>query len=100
MAKVVVVGVTESRDQKSDKRDAYGLAEKLRTGVLDKRIFKAPQAFTLLRELSRGHLTATRDLVIAQASRDEDQILLKRRQWSVTGSRGGGERQSNESPSI
>ncbi len=64
---VVVAGVTESRGQKSDKRDAYGLAEKLRTGSLDKRIFKAPQQFTLLRELSRAHITATRDLVRVQA---------------------------------
>jgi transposase len=64
---VVVAGVTASRGQKSDKRDAYGLAEKLRTGSLDKRIFKAPQEFTLLRELSRTHITATRDLVRVQA---------------------------------
>ncbi len=40
---IAVAGVTQSRGQKSDKRDAYGLAEKLRTGALDKRIFKAPQ---------------------------------------------------------
>jgi len=64
---VVVAGVTKSRGQKSDKRDAYGLAEKLRTGSLDKKIFKAPQQFTLLRELSRAHITATRDLVRVQA---------------------------------
>ena len=49
------------RGQKSDRRDAYGLAEKLRTGALDKKVFKAPQEFTLLRELSRAHITATRD---------------------------------------
>ena len=55
---IVVAGVRESRGQKSDKWDAYGLAEKLRTGGLDKRIFKAPQEFTLLRELSRAHITA------------------------------------------
>ena len=30
---VVVAGVTKSRGQKSDRRDAYGLAEKLRTGT-------------------------------------------------------------------
>jgi hypothetical protein len=62
-----VAGVTESRGQKSDKRDTYGLAEKLRTGSLDKRIFKAPREFTLLRELSRAHITATRDLVRVQS---------------------------------
>lgn len=64
---VIVAGVTESRGQKSDKRDAYGLAEKLRTGSLDKQIFKAPREFTLLRELSRAHITATRDLVRVQS---------------------------------
>ncbi len=35
----VVAGVTKSRGHKDDQRDAYGLAEKLRTGTLDKRIF-------------------------------------------------------------
>jgi len=58
---VIVAGVTESRGQKSDKRDAYGLAEKLRTGCLDKQIFEVPREFTLLRELSRAHITTTRD---------------------------------------
>ncbi len=38
----VVAGITESRGPKSDKRDAYGLAEKLRVGNLDKHVFKAP----------------------------------------------------------
>jgi transposase len=64
---VIVAGVTESRGQKSDKRDAYGLAERLRTGSLDKQIFKAPREFTLLREPSRAHITATRDLVRVQS---------------------------------
>jgi len=39
----VVAGVTESRGQKNDRRDAYGLAEMLRTGSLEKQIFKAPR---------------------------------------------------------
>jgi hypothetical protein len=47
--------------------DAYGLAEKLRAGAIDKKIFKAAQEFTLLRELSRAHITATRDLVRVQS---------------------------------
>ncbi len=54
---VVVAGVTESRGQKSDKRDAYGLAEKLRVGNLDKQVFKAPRQFARLREFSRIHMT-------------------------------------------
>jgi transposase len=64
---IVVAGVTESRGQKSDRRDAYGLAEKLRTGSLEKRIFKAPRQFTVLRELSRSHMTVVRDVVRVQA---------------------------------
>ena len=52
----VVTGVTKRRGPKSDKRDAYGLAEKLRVGDLDKPVFKAPRQFTRLRELSRVHI--------------------------------------------
>jgi transposase len=64
---IVVAGVTQSRGQKSDRRDAYGLAEKLRTGSLAKRIFKAPRQFTQLRELSRIHMTLVRDVVRVQS---------------------------------
>jgi hypothetical protein len=62
-----VAGVTKSRGQKDDRRDAYGLAEKLRTGTLDKRIFKAPRQFAMLRELARTHQMISRDLVRVQA---------------------------------
>jgi len=64
---IVVAGVTKSWGQKNDKRDAYGLAEKLRTGSLEKRILKAPRQFTVLRELSRTHMTVVRDVVRVQA---------------------------------
>ncbi len=64
---IVVAGITESRGPKSDKRDAYGLAEKLRVGDLGKRVFKAPRQFTRLRELSRIHMTLVGDVVRAQA---------------------------------
>jgi transposase len=64
---IVVAGITESRGAKSDKRDAYGLAEKLRVGDLDKQVFKAPRQFTRLRELSRIHMTLVGDVVRAQA---------------------------------
>jgi len=63
----VVAGITTSRGPKSDKRDAYGLAEKLRVGNLDKHVFKAPRQFTQLRELSRTHMTLVGDVVRAQA---------------------------------
>jgi len=64
---IVVAGITESRGPKSDKRDAYGLAEKLRVGDLGKTVFKAPRQFTRLRELSRIHMTLVGDVVRAQA---------------------------------
>jgi len=64
---LVVAGITTSRGPKSDKLDAYGLAEKLRVGNLDKHVFKAPRQFTKLRELSRTHMTLVGDVVRAQA---------------------------------
>jgi len=64
---LVVAGITTSRGPKSDKRDAYGLAEKLRVGNLDKHVFKAPRQFTRLREFSRTHMTLVGDVVRTQA---------------------------------
>ncbi len=63
----MVAGITLSRGHKSDKRDAYGLAEKRRVGSLDKIVFKAPRQFTRLRELSRIHMTRVSDTVRGQA---------------------------------
>ncbi len=60
---IVVAGVTQSRGSKSDKRDAYGLAEKLRVGNLDKTVFQSPRPFTRLRDLSRIHMTLVVDVV-------------------------------------
>jgi hypothetical protein len=64
---IVVTGVTESRGHKSDNRDAYGVAEKLRVGSLDKPVFKSPRQFTRLRELSRIHMTLVGDVVRGQS---------------------------------
>ena len=64
---LVVAGITESRGLKSDQRDAYALAEKLRVGNLEKSVFKAPREFTRLRELSRIHMTLVGDVVRAQS---------------------------------
>jgi transposase len=64
---LVVAGITQSRGPKSDKRDAYGLAEKLRVGNLDKVVFKAPRQFARLREFSRTHMTLVTDVVRTQA---------------------------------
>ncbi len=64
---IVVAGITVSRGPKSDKGDAYGLAENLRVGRLDKQVFKAPRQFTCLRELSRIHMTLVGDVVRGQS---------------------------------
>jgi transposase len=64
---IVVTGVTRSRGPKSDRVDAYALAEKLRTNAVDKPVFKAPSAFTRLRELARVHEMLVRDVVRVQA---------------------------------
>jgi len=64
---IVVAGISESRGQKSDKGDAYSLAEDLRVGNFGKRVFKAPRQFTSLRELSRIHMTLVGDVVRGQS---------------------------------
>ena len=64
---IVVTGVTRSRGPKSDRVDAYALAEKLRINAVDKPVFKAPSAFTRLRELARVHQMLVRDVVRVQA---------------------------------
>jgi transposase len=79
---IVVLGITESRGPKSDRRDAYGLAEKLRMGSLDKPVFKAPRQFTRLRELSRIHMTLVGDVVRVQS---RIKSLYRSRGVSVSG---------------
>lgn len=64
---IVVTGVSTSRGLKSDARDAYALAEKLRTNAVDKPIFKAPREFVALRELARVHAILVRDVVRVQS---------------------------------
>jgi transposase len=64
---IVVTGVGRSRGPKDDRRDAYGLAEKLRIGAVDKPVFKAPAKFTKLRELARIHEMLVADVVRVQS---------------------------------
>lgn len=74
--RAVFLGIRETRHSvepigrtspKSEKRDACGLAAKLRVGNLDNRLFRAPRQFTQIREFSRTHVTLVRDVVRAQA---------------------------------
>ncbi len=47
---------------KSDAIDAHGLAEKLRTGQVDRWVYKDPQRFTALRDTARAYAMVTRDV--------------------------------------
>jgi Transposase and inactivated derivatives len=63
---VVVAMVPESRGQKSDERDAFHLAEQLRTGAIKKRVFKEVGAYKTLRELGHTHAMVVQDVVRVQ----------------------------------
>ena len=63
---VVVVAVSNSRGQKSDAKDAFGLAEQLRTGAVKKTVFKKLGPFGPLRELARIHSMMVSDVVRVQ----------------------------------
>jgi transposase len=63
----VVAMPGRSPGQKNDALDAHGLAEKLRSGQIERPVFKAPGQFSLLRERARMHNTIARDLVRVQA---------------------------------
>jgi transposase len=60
---VVVAAVAQSRGQKDDARDAYKLADELRTGAIKRRVFKDVGQYKTLRELSRTHAMIVRDVV-------------------------------------
>lgn len=64
--RVVVAVVTESRGQKNDQRDAFELAERLRTGGLKQQVFKEVGAYGMLRELGRAHAMVVQDSVRVQ----------------------------------
>lgn len=63
---LVVVGPRQGKGQKSDAQDALALADMLRRGTIDVRVFKAPTRFTRMRELVRVHRMLTQDLVRAK----------------------------------
>jgi transposase len=63
---VTVAVVPESRGQKDDERDAFGLAERLRTGAIKRKVFKEAGQFRMLRELARTHGMIVQDSVRVQ----------------------------------
>ena len=59
--RMVVTLVLESRGQKSDEHDAFGLAERLRTGAIDTSVYKHVGRFGKLRHLVRAHAMIVED---------------------------------------
>lgn len=60
---VVVALLPRRRGQKNDEGDAQRLAEQLRTGAIERRVFKEQGAFSTVRELSRVHMLIVQDVV-------------------------------------
>jgi transposase len=66
VAEIVVIHVGESRGQKDDARDAFALAERLRTGSIGTTVYKQVGPFAALRQLSRAHTMVVQDTVRTQ----------------------------------
>lgn len=61
VAELVVTMPPKREGAKNDERDAFRLAEDLRRGAIETRVFKAPTAVSRLRNAVRGYLLLTRD---------------------------------------
>jgi transposase len=66
VAEVKVTQVSESRGPKSDQRDAFDLADGMRTGRLQTSVFKPMGSFTTLRQLVKAHRMIVQDTVRVQ----------------------------------
>jgi transposase len=84
VADAVVAMVADSRGQKSDKHDAFGLAERLRTRAIEKSVYKIVGSFATLRQLVKVHRTIVQDTVRVQ---NRIRALFRARGVSVVGSR-------------
>jgi transposase len=81
--RVVVAAVGQSpRGQKSDDRDAFSLAERMRVGTIDRAVFKQVGAYKTLRELGRAHMMVVQDVVRVQ---NRIKSLYRSRGVAVTG---------------
>ena len=58
---LVVVRIRQSRGPKSDKRDAFGLAEMLRIGAVESQVYKGSGNFALLGEFARAYTVIVTD---------------------------------------
>jgi transposase len=62
VAELVVYRSEWKPGQKSDAIDAHGLAEKLRTGRIDRPVYKDAKTFTALRDRARAYTMVTHDV--------------------------------------
>jgi hypothetical protein len=60
---MVVMGAPKTKGQKNDKLDAFGLAEKLRTGSIERRVYKGVGELSILASMSKGYRTVMVDSV-------------------------------------
>ena len=74
---LVVAGVRQSQGPKSDKRDAFALADQLRIGSLDTKVYKSRGQFRRLSQVAKAH-----GLLVG------DTVRVKNRIKSVLRSRG------------
>jgi hypothetical protein len=88
-----VVTVPQSRGAKSDERDAFHLAEQLRTGAVKNWVFKEPGAYRTLRELGRTHAMLVQDVVRVQ---NRIKALYRSRGVAVAGTSVYSENNRNE----
>ena len=79
---VVVTMVPESRGQKDDQRDAFALAERLRTGAIERKVFREAGDYKALRELGRTHAMVVQDVVRVQ---NRIKALFRSRGVAVSG---------------
>jgi len=63
---LVIAGVDHSRGPKSDRRDAFALADALRVGAITTRVYKGLGEFRKLRELSRAYTMIVSDSIRCQ----------------------------------
>jgi transposase len=80
----VVVGIRKSRGPKSDESDAVGLAESLRIGNVQTRVYKKRGEFAALGHMARAYQTLVTDTVRTQ---NRIKSLLRSRGLSASGKR-------------
>lgn len=80
---IIVTAVPQSRGPKSDKRDAFGLAEMLRIGAIPRTVYKQRGRFTQLAYLAKAYQMLVSDDVRVQ---NRIKSLLRSRGIQVAGS--------------